>query len=164
MAARACALLASALALSLACAQAQAQAGAACRAGGTVDEINACAVQDFQAADTTIAVLYGDVMRALSAHERPQLRQEHTAWLRARATQCKQATRATEQQADGPYYLLGWSLGGALTLLVAQTLEAQGQQVAFAGLVEGSLMDSMGALAAAPSSACTLRNTWGACL
>ena len=102
MAARACALLASALALSLACAQAQAQAGAACRAGGTVDEINACAVQDFQAADTTIAVLYGDVMRALSAHERPQLRQEHTAWLRARATQCKQATRATEQQADGP--------------------------------------------------------------
>ena len=102
MAARACALLASALALSLACAQAQAQAGAACRAGGTVDEINACAVQDFQAADTTIAVLYGDVMRALSAHERPQLRQEHTAWLRARATQCKQATRATEQQPDGP--------------------------------------------------------------
>ena len=102
MAARACALLASALALSLACAQAQAQAGAACHAGGTVDEINACAVQDFQAADTAIAVLYGDVMRALSAHERPQLRQEHTAWLRARATQCKQATRATEQQADGP--------------------------------------------------------------
>ena len=83
-------------------AHAHAQAGAACRTGGTVDEINACAVQDFQAADTTIAVLYGDVMRALSAHERPQLRQEHTAWLRARATQCKQATRATEQQADGP--------------------------------------------------------------
>ena len=44
-----------------------AQAGAACRPGGTVAEVNACAVQDFQAADTTIAVLYGDVMRALSA-------------------------------------------------------------------------------------------------
>jgi len=79
-----------------------AQAGAACRPGGTVAETNACAVQDFQAADTTMAVLYADVMRALSAHERPQLRQEHTAWLRARTTQCKQATRASEQQPEGP--------------------------------------------------------------
>lgn len=79
-----------------------AQAGAACRPGGTVAETNACAVQDFQAADTTMAVLYADVMRALSAHERPQLRQEHTAWLRARTAQCKQATRATEQQPEGP--------------------------------------------------------------
>ena len=58
---------------------AHAQAGAACRAGGTVEQTNACAVQDFQAADTTISILYGDVMRALSAHERPQLRQEQTA-------------------------------------------------------------------------------------
>jgi len=79
-----------------------AQAGAACRAGGTVAEVNACAVQDFQAADTTLAVLYADVMRALAAHERPQLRQEHSAWLRERTTRCKQATRTTEQQPDGP--------------------------------------------------------------
>ena len=41
-----------------------------------------------------------------------------------------------QQQAHGPYHLLGWSLGGALTLLVAQALEAQGQEVAFAGLVD----------------------------
>jgi len=100
--ARACALLACALALPLAPAPARAQAGAACRSGGTVEEVNACAVQDFQAADTAIAVLYGDVMRALSAHERPQLRQEHGAWQRERTARCKQATRATEQQADGP--------------------------------------------------------------
>ena len=46
------------------------------------------------------------------------------------------AGRIRQQQADGPYHLLGWSLGGALTLLVAQALEAQGQQVAFAGLVD----------------------------
>jgi len=96
--ARACALLV----LSLACAPAWAQAGAACRTGGTVEEVNACAVQDFQAADTAIAVLYGDVMRALSAHERPQLRQEQGAWQRERTARCKQATRATEQQAEGP--------------------------------------------------------------
>ena len=83
-------------------ANAHAQAGAACKPGGTVEETNACAVQAFQAADTEIAVLYGDVMRALSAHERPQLRQEHSAWQRDRVARCKQATRATEQQPDGP--------------------------------------------------------------
>ena len=88
--------------LALACAPAHAQAGAACRPGGSVAETNACAVQDFQAADTTIAVLYSDVMRALPAHERTQLRQEHSAWQRARTLHCKQATRATEQRPDGP--------------------------------------------------------------
>ena len=46
------------------------------------------------------------------------------------------AERIRQQQASGPYHLLGWSLGGALTLLVAQALEAQGQTVAFAGLVD----------------------------
>ena len=75
---------------------AHAQAGAACRAGGTVEQTNACAVQDFQAADTTISILYGDVMRALSAHERPDLRQDQSAWQRNRVAQCKAAQRAAE--------------------------------------------------------------------
>ena len=90
------------LALFLPCSPAFAQAGEACRPGGTVAQVNACAIQDFQTADTTIAVLYSDVMRALSAHERPQLRQEHSAWQRARTAQCKKATRAAEAQPDGP--------------------------------------------------------------
>ncbi|MFC0712230.1 thioesterase domain-containing protein, partial [Azorhizophilus paspali] len=41
-----------------------------------------------------------------------------------------------EQQKEGPYYLLGWSLGGALSILIAQELERQGQQVSFLGLVD----------------------------
>ena len=81
---------------------ARAQAGAACHAGGTVAETNACAVQDFQAADTDISVLYGDMMRALSAHERPQLRQEQSAWQRERITRCKQAHRAAEAAPEWP--------------------------------------------------------------
>lgn len=79
-----------------------AQAGAACRDAGSVEETNACAVKAFQTADTQIAILYGDVMRALSAHERPQLRQEHTAWQRERTTRCKQAQRANESEAEWP--------------------------------------------------------------
>lgn len=94
-----CALAVGALACSTG---AHAQAGAACKPDGTVAETNACAVQAFQTADTQIAILYGDVMRALSAHERPQLRQEQSAWQRERTLRCKQATRATEQQPEGP--------------------------------------------------------------
>ena len=41
-----------------------------------------------------------------------------------------------QKQADGPYHLLGWSLGGTLAVLVAQELESQGQQVEFLGLVD----------------------------
>ncbi|CAM3560301.1 DUF1311 domain-containing protein [Paracidovorax anthurii] len=81
---------------------AHAQAGAACRPGGTVAETNACAVRDFQAADTAITILYGDVMRALSAHERPLLRQEQSAWQRERTARCRQATRAAEPQPEWP--------------------------------------------------------------
>ncbi|MCE1191015.1 MAG: DUF1311 domain-containing protein [Acidovorax sp.] len=83
-------------------ADAHAQAGAACNAAGTVEETNACAVQAFQAADTEIAILYGDVMRALAAHERPQLRQEQAAWQRDRTARCKQAQRSSESEPEWP--------------------------------------------------------------
>jgi len=43
------------------------------------------------------------------------------------------------KQPEGPYHLLGWSLGGALAMLVAQELESQGQEVAFTGLVDSFL-------------------------
>ncbi len=39
-------------------------------------------------------------------------------------------------QPAGPYHVLGWSLGGSLAALVAARLEAQGQSVAFVGLVD----------------------------
>nr|WP_256581894.1 non-ribosomal peptide synthetase [Pseudomonas sp. S09G 359] len=41
-----------------------------------------------------------------------------------------------QKQAQGPYRLLGWSLGGTLAVLVANELEKQGQRVAFLGLVD----------------------------
>jgi len=41
-----------------------------------------------------------------------------------------------KQQADGPYYLLGWSMGGAIAMAVAEELEHAGQQVAFVGLID----------------------------
>ncbi|WP_370552204.1 MULTISPECIES: lysozyme inhibitor LprI family protein [Comamonas] len=79
-----------------------AQAGADCVPGGTTAQTNACAIKDFQQADTDHQILYGDVMRALSAHERPALRKEQGEWSRHRITHCKQATKAFEAQPDWP--------------------------------------------------------------
>ncbi|WP_194791292.1 amino acid adenylation domain-containing protein [Pseudomonas sp. UFMG81] len=40
------------------------------------------------------------------------------------------------KQPEGPYHLVGWSLGGALALLVSRELEGQGQAVRWLGLVD----------------------------
>ena len=82
--------------------QAHAQAGADCVSGGSQTQTNACAIKDFQQADTDSQILYGDVMRSLSAHERPALRKEQSEWSRQRVTQCKQSTKAFEAQPDWP--------------------------------------------------------------
>lgn len=80
----------------------QAQAGAECVPGGTVEQTNACAVKAFQEADTDNQILYGDVMRALAAHERPALRRDQGEWARYRITQCKKAEAAAEGRDDWP--------------------------------------------------------------
>lgn len=91
------------LALALLPATSQAQAGAACeRASSAAGARNACAVLDFQAADTAGTILYGDVMRALSAHERPALRKDQSAWSRERITGCKAAHARDEALDDWP--------------------------------------------------------------
>nr|WP_231995718.1 thioesterase domain-containing protein [Pseudomonas mucidolens] len=40
------------------------------------------------------------------------------------------------RQPQGPYHLLGWSLGGTLAILMTAELERQGQQVEFLGLMD----------------------------
>ena len=70
--------------------------------GGNTAQTNACAIKDFQQADSDHQILYGDVMRSLSAHERPALRKEQSEWSRQRVTQCKQSSKAFEAQADWP--------------------------------------------------------------
>ena len=84
----------------------QAQAGAACAPGasGTASR-NACAVQRFQQADSAQNILYGDVMRALSAHERPALRKAQSAWSRPRTSPCKARHASDEGRADWPQRL-----------------------------------------------------------
>ncbi|MCE7914529.1 MAG: amino acid adenylation domain-containing protein, partial [Nitrosomonas sp. PRO4] len=40
------------------------------------------------------------------------------------------------KQPEGPYHVLGWSLGGSLAALIAALLEEKGYQVAFLGLID----------------------------
>jgi amino acid adenylation domain-containing protein len=54
-----------------------------------------------------------------------------------------------QKQPEGPYQLAGWSLGGTLAVLVAQELEAQGQQVSMLGLVDSFIPTGASATPAA---------------
>jgi amino acid adenylation domain-containing protein len=47
-------------------------------------------------------------------------------------------TQIRSHQANGPYLLLGWSLGGALAIDIAYQLELQGEDVNFLGLLDSS--------------------------
>lgn len=48
-----------------------------------------------------------------------------------------------DKQADGPYRLMGWSLGGSIAMDIAAELERQGREVSFLGLVDTTLPDSL---------------------
>jgi thioesterase domain-containing protein/acyl carrier protein len=48
----------------------------------------------------------------------------------------EQAAAIRSHQPDGPYHLLGWSLGGVFAVAVAHALERQGQSVGFLGILD----------------------------
>ena len=48
-----------------------------------------------------------------------------------------------EHQREGPYYLLGWSLGGVIALAVARVLEQRKQPVAFLGILDTQARTSL---------------------
>ncbi|PTR20184.1 amino acid adenylation domain-containing protein [Pseudomonas sp. GV085] len=72
-------------------------------------------------------------------------RQWHDTSLAQMAADYVEAIRARQPQ--GPYHVLGWSLGGALALLVSDQFERQGQRVAFLGLVDSFVPTQANAVA-----------------
>ncbi|MEH3085878.1 MAG: lysozyme inhibitor LprI family protein [Xylophilus ampelinus] len=75
---------------------ARAQAGADCDPAGTQQQMDACAVRDFQAADSRLNIRYRERMESLPQEGRTALRQEQRAWLRARDPGCKEQVRRHE--------------------------------------------------------------------
>jgi thioesterase domain-containing protein len=60
------------------------------------------------------------------------------------------AREVRQRQPEGPYHLLGWSMGGVLAHAVARLLEREGQQVAFLGLVDAHLFTDQSAESSDP--------------
>lgn len=67
-----------------------------CRPDGTQQQMNACAVRDYRAADAILNIRYREVMAALPAPARMALRQEQRDWLRHRDPACKAEARPSE--------------------------------------------------------------------
>ena len=63
--------------------------------------------------------------------------QEHNS-IESMAREYTKAIR--QKQVDGPYYLMGWSMGGVLAVSIAKQLEQQQQKIAFVGLVDAFLI------------------------
>jgi uncharacterized protein YecT (DUF1311 family) len=81
---------------------ARAQAGADCDPAGGRQQLNACAVRDFQAADNRLNIRYREAMEALPQDHRIALRREQREWLRARDAGCKEEARTHEGSPDWP--------------------------------------------------------------
>ncbi|WP_295987067.1 lysozyme inhibitor LprI family protein [uncultured Variovorax sp.] len=67
-----------------------------CNPNGNQQQMNDCAVRDFRAADATLNIRYGEVMKTLSPQMRGALRNEQRAWLKGRDPACKRAVKANE--------------------------------------------------------------------
>lgn len=67
-----------------------------CRPDGNQQQMNACAVRDFRAADAALNIHYGEVMKTLSPQMRVALRTEQRTWLKGRDPSCKRASKANE--------------------------------------------------------------------
>ena len=68
----------------------------ACRPDGNQQQLNACAVRDFRAADAALNIRYREVMAELPTAPRVALRKEQRDWLRRRDPACKTEARASE--------------------------------------------------------------------
>jgi uncharacterized protein YecT (DUF1311 family) len=70
--------------------------GFQCKPDGLQQEMNACAVRDYRAADAQLNIRYLAVMNALPAQRRVGLRQEQREWLKRRDPQCKAEAKDSE--------------------------------------------------------------------
>lgn len=84
-----------------------APAGPTCNPQGNQQEMNACAAQDFEAADTELNRTYREVMAGLSPSRQKALRKEQRAWLKQRDPRCKAAAHASEGGSIWPLEYLG---------------------------------------------------------
>ncbi|RZL66123.1 MAG: DUF1311 domain-containing protein [Variovorax sp.] len=67
-----------------------------CKPDGNQQEMNACAADDFRAADAALNIRYSEVMDSLAPPVRIALRAEQRTWLKGRDPACKREAKASE--------------------------------------------------------------------
>ena len=67
-----------------------------CNYNGSTQELNACAYQEYEAADKELNKQYKSLMTTLSETEKEALRSEQRAWLKSRDPNCKEETKDDE--------------------------------------------------------------------
>lgn len=78
-----------------------------CKYDGTQQEMNACAVRDYKAADELLNIKYRQTLSVLSPETQQQLRQEQRTWLKQRDPQCKAQAKASEGGSIWPLEFYG---------------------------------------------------------
>ena len=81
--------------------------GFACKPDGVQQEMNACAVRDYRAADARLNIRYAAVMQSLSVERRAALRVEQREWLRRRDPDCKAEAAPSEGGSIWPLEFYG---------------------------------------------------------
>jgi len=78
-----------------------------CKPDGLQQEMNACAVRDFRAADAKLNIRYVAVMETLPADRRVALRSEQREWLKRRDPRCKAEALPSEGGSIWPLEFYG---------------------------------------------------------
>ena len=78
-----------------------------CRPDGNQQQLDACAVRDYRAADSALNIRYREVMADLPPAPRMALRQEQRDWLRHRDPACKTEARSSEGGSIWPLAFYG---------------------------------------------------------
>ena len=81
--------------------------GFECKPGGVQQEMNACAVRDYRAADARLNIRYAAVMQSLPVDRRAALRVEQREWLRRRDPGCKAEAAPSEGGSIWPLEFYG---------------------------------------------------------
>ena len=93
-----------------------------CNYSGNQQEMNACAVRDFKAADRSLNDKYKKIMLSLTPKKQQLLRLEQRAWLKQRDPKCKEGARLSEGGSIWPLEFFG-----CLDSITRQRTEVLGQ-------------------------------------
>src|SRR5688572_12265181 len=97
----------SAVAASAAASSTQVESSFACNPGGNQQEMNACALRDYKAADAALNQKYKAIMSRLAPQEQHLLRQQQRAWLNGRDPLCKIEAKLNEGGSIWPSVYFG---------------------------------------------------------